>query len=741
VTMANRNVWDEEFFGYLQHDALKLTTFGVLAITWMTLIIARDIIALDSLLLWMPAILITGGSCGLTLLVEHRWGFRMAGSVLVVGLAGAVAVAFWGTRRTEALYLSIPVLSLAYGLLGPQTGVALGVSFLAVGAAGVAAGFLTAPQLALPMLIMLVTVGLTAMSQYHIYTGLRQTWDSYQSSLKIAEEARRHRAELARVTKSLDEAYQRLRHLNEAYVEAWQVAEEAKRFKAEFAANISHELRTPLNIIVGLTELMIQSPESYGGVRLPSAYWRDLSIVYRNARHLAQLVDDVLDLARIEAARMNMVMQEVDATSLVREAVEIIRPLVTGRGLTLRVEIQDGLPRLWADPTRVRQVLLNLMSNATRFTEEGSITVTVKRSDHHVQFSVADTGIGIAPEDVPKIFEAFHQLSTSPHKKQQGVGLGLTLSKHFVELHGGKIWVESRPGQGSTFYFTLPVTEKGTTERPVLPSLLSFTPPLRLEEGDRVLVAITRSAAGVRLLDRYVEGYRTVMAPDLDHARSWIQKLCPHGVVVDATEEWTDPQHLPQFAQILGAIHLPIILCPLPGAHRLGAISEAAGYLPKPVQRETLFDLLRQFGERVETILIIDDDRDFVGFLARLLEDRVRPYRVLAAYRGSDGLELIRRHKPDLVFLDLVMPDMDGVEVLRCMRSEPDLRHIPVVIVSGRGDQGDTGMLSGVITFTKAEGFQPAQMTRWIGAILKATPRSVSGLVRGPVKLSADRSG
>ncbi|MBC7239137.1 MAG: hypothetical protein H5T71_03435, partial [Chloroflexi bacterium] len=228
--------------------------------------------------------------------------------------------------------------------------------------------------------------------------------------------------------------------------------------KQQFAQTISHELRTPLNLIISFTELMIQTPEYYEAP-LPPKYARDLGIIYRNARHLQSLINDVLDLARIEAAQMALITEETDLSALTYEAVNTVRSLVESRGLALHTNIPPALPRLRVDPRRIRQVLFNLLSNAVRFTEKGSITVTVMQQDNEIVFAIRDTGIGIADEDKTRIFEEFRQADSGTHRRYGGAGLGLAISKRFVELHGGRIWVESQVGQGSTFYFTLPITQ------------------------------------------------------------------------------------------------------------------------------------------------------------------------------------------------------------------------------------------------------------------------------------------
>jgi signal transduction histidine kinase/CheY-like chemotaxis protein len=571
-----------------------------------------------------------------------------------------------------------------------------------------------------PISVILLTAIASWLSTRNLYTALAWSRNSTMEALRRAEQARDRQSELQRALKALDEASYRIRRMNYQLALARDQAEEARRLKSQFAASISHELRTPLNLIVGFTELMFQSPEYYGA-RLPPNYLRDLGIVYRNALHLQGLVDDVLDLSRIEAARMGLFKEETDPRELIREVADTARSLVDSRGLTLHLHIPENLPPLWIDPLRVRQVLFNLLNNAARFTEQGSVTVKAEIANGSLLVSVEDTGVGIAPKDIPKVFEEFRQLDSSTRRRQGGAGLGLAISRHFVQLHGGRIWVDSEPGRGSTFSFTLPLSRGDAELEPPSHGSSSCVPSALETERDRVLLAVTSSPAAANLLNRYVEGYRTIVAQDLHQAREWSGKLIPQGVVVDTTSGCHDSEELRRLAEEWGLQGVPFIACPLPGEEPLRQRMTVDGYLVKPVTRRNLLDTLRQFGEDVETILVIDDDHDFVQLMGRMLDSPLRPYRVLKAYGGYEGLQVMQHRRPDLVLLDLMLPDLDGREVLQQMRSDPVLRGTPVVIVSARGEMEDVGELSGVIMVTKGEGFQPGELVRCVRAILDSS--------------------
>ncbi len=494
---------------------------------------------------WLGVGLLIVGAVGSYLLKRRHLG--AATHLLVWSIVGAAVCAIRVFPYPELAYLFIlPVvfagvllsqpahllvaavanaLTLALGLA--RVGLALpahGAAFLLV--LGALFTRLLARDLALPVAIIALVTAASWVSARSLYTALTWVLYGYERARRNEEIARGQQGELRRALKALDEATYRLERLNYMLALAGEQAEEARRLKQQFAQTISHELRTPLNLIVGFTELMTESPEYYGGPLAP-AYQRDLNIVHRNACHLQDLINDVLDLARIEAAQMSLAPEEVDPADLVREAVATARSLVEARGLALHTAVEPGLPALWVDPTRIRQVLFNLLNNAARFTDQGSVTVSARRQDEQVVFAVADTGVGIAPEDIQYIFEEFRQADGSTRRSHGGAGLGLAISRRFVELHGGRIWVESEVGRGSTFYFSLPASQ-GPAAALSHPHLLrtAGTAPARGGE-EPVLLAFTRSPSAAALLMRYVRGFRTVVASDREQAQRAARQFMP----------------------------------------------------------------------------------------------------------------------------------------------------------------------------------------------------------------------
>jgi CheY-like chemotaxis protein/anti-sigma regulatory factor (Ser/Thr protein kinase) len=498
--------------------------------------------------------------------------------------------------------------------------------------------------------------------------------------------------------------------------------------KQHFAQTISHELRTPLNLIVGFSETMIQSPEYYGSA-LPPLYMRDLTIVHRNACHLQALVNDVLDLARIESAHMGLQMAEVDLAELAEEAVNTARALVEARGLAFNVHIAPDLPRTWVDPVRIKQIIFNLLNNAARFTDHGSVTLDVALRGDEVIFAVIDTGLGIPPEHLEHIFEPFRQLDDPMRRRAGGAGLGLTISQQLARLHGGQVRVESRVGEGSAFSLHLPLQGK-TPESPPggAPETPTYSPsPQRTRDNVALLVSNSPSASA--MLSRALRMCRTISVTDLDQAQQAARHMLPQAIILDTSDQrlaQVDPGAL---AEAWGVPSTPLIACPLPGEEVIRRRLAAHGFLIKPISHEVLWDTLRPFGESVTDILIVDDDPDFVRLMERMLDNPLKRYRVASAHSGREALGLIEWRTPDLVLLDLDMPDIDGFELCRRIRANPDWGALRVVIVSGQEEWDVSNTLHGQFAVSRAAGLASSEVLKWLQSVL-------GNLMSAPASLS-----
>ncbi len=732
MTIAKETSEFRDNLAYLQTESLTVIALlsGVIGFIWLCLVVWPVTGEFAPISAWVGGGLLTLSAI-ISFLLKSRH-LRMARHLLVWSISGAIAFAMFTFLSPAVAYLFILPIIFASVLLSQRAtflvATVASLTALAVGLMYLGRPFSLA-DVVLPVTTILLVSVAAWLSMRNLYTTLAWVWNGYENARRNEQMVREQQVELRRVLKALDESTFRLERANYQSALARDQAEEARRLKQQFAQTISHELRTPLNLIVGFTELMAQSPEYYEH-QLSPAYLRDLSTVYRNACHLQSLVNDVLDLARIETAQMSLQPEEVDPSILVRETVEIVRSLVVARGLTLCVEVDAFLPKLWVDPIRIRQVLFNLINNAVRFTERGSVTIRVCQQGEEVIFAVADTGVGIAAKDIPRLFEEFQQVDGSTRRRHGGSGLGLAISRRFVDLHRGRIWVESQVAQGSTFYFSLPMSriDPGDAINGRAMEVTRLAPVKWGEES--ILLAITDSPAAATLLTRYVRGCRTIVSHDLEQGRRVAQQLMPQVVVVDVTCGQLDAQKLEELVRDWNLPHTVFLICPLPGEESLRQRLRVDGYLIKPVSRQGLWDVLRQFEENVDHVLVIDDDHDFVRLLSRMLDNPIRRYRVTSAYSGQEGLALLRHRQPDLILLDLGLPDLDGVQIIDRIRSTPMWQHIPIVAVSAQDEIDNLEALTGAMVIAQAGGLKPGEVVRWIQHVLDTTMQTRSSLER-----------
>ncbi len=726
----------EESLSDLREETLTLITLfnGVMGILWFFWIGWPGAQHLSFTSAWIGTALLLISGIGSLLLKQKN--MSLSANWLVWGFLAATVCAVFTFTSPGFIYLLILPILFASVLLSTSNllliAVVTSILTLGIGLVRYSTPFSAPPSrpmafifqltvqalsgdIALPVVIILFVTLTAWFSTQNLHTALMGMWSGYERARRNEEEARKHQAELARVLKALDEATYRWKRANYMMTLARDQAEDARRLKQQFAQTISHELRTPLNLIVGFIEVMVESPEYYGGT-LPPTYMRDLSIVYRNARHLQDMVNDVLDLARIEAAQMGLIPEETDIAALVQDVINTAHNLVEARGLALHVDIAPDLPHLWVDPTRIRQVLFNLLNNAARFTEQGSVTVQVHARDEDVLFAVSDTGAGIAPEDVERIFEEFQQADGSTRRPQEGVGLGLAISRRFVKLHKGHIWVESTPGAGSTFFFSLPKQQAqldGTPE-----SALNLDHEVLEKQNEAILLAVTCSPSAAILLNRYIRGYRTIVVRDLDHAKRAMQQVMPQAVVIDTAGEKICSDELNTLALTWGLHRIPFIACPFPGEEPLRQHLNVEGYLVKPITRQSLWDTLNRLEHEVQSVLIVDDDRDFVRLLKRMLDIPVRRFQISSAHSGQEAIAMIHLRPPDLVLLDLMLPDISGLEVLTHIRDIPGGEDIPIIIISAQDEVNSSTLIQGTVRITKAEGLMPGEEIQWIQKVL-----------------------
>ncbi|MCC6626871.1 MAG: response regulator [Chloroflexi bacterium] len=669
---------------------------------------------------WVSGLVVLMG-----LFVCDRLRFRhptLAAHLFVIVVGGALVAEMW-MRGSAAPLALLPALVLAAvvllsPLLGLSAGIAVIGSIVGLWSTG-AMPWLSGDRLVEAGLMAAATLVAAWALARNLYQAITWSVASHAEAWLKTQEARQNRAELVGALKQLDQAYYRLQRANAALELAWKAAEEAERAKAEFATNISHELRTPLNLIVGFSELMLSAPESYGAP-LPAGYRGDLYAVFRSAQHLLTLTNDVIDLARIGIGRLALAREPIDLAQVIGDACDIVRPYVEAKGLWLRLEIEPTLPVMSLDRLRIRQVLLNLMTNAARFTERGGITVAARHDDVAVRVTVTDTGAGIASTDLPLVFEEFYSTSETARPDGRGlggVGLGLPLSREFVRLHGGGIGVDSIVGRGTNFWFTLPLGA---------PHLAAVQPSIGRPISaavERILVLAGGDEQLADFLRRHLKGWSVLAAVDLTTAATIAIDARAQVVLADADLDSGGRE-----------ASVPLIRLPLPHGERLSAALGAAGHLVKPIAREALVEAIANLGCPLRRVLLVDDDSDFVRLLERMLrasEALPDGCEVRGAHTGEEALAALAGVPPDLVLLDLVMPGLGGVDVLRQMRSIPALAGVPVIVLSGEDQLLAQFPLHGTLSVTAPEGFQLEELLGAVEALL-GTLRPPRGYLTAP---------
>ena len=467
------------------------------------------------------------------------------------------------------------------------------------------------------------------------------------------------------------------------YKAAWAAkaeAEEANRLKSRFLANMSHELRTPLNSIINFAYLLLAGAEgeaTRGQADL-------LTRIEEAGKHLLSLINDVLDLSKIEAGRMELNLEELDLGAIAKSVLSTAGGLVADSGVELRNEIPADLPSARADKTRLRQVFLNLLSNAAKFTPEGHITVRASADAAKLTVEVEDSGIGISDKDIPRAFSEFVQLDGDLDRRAGGTGLGLPLSRRFVELQGGTMWAESEPGKGTSFFFTLPRADRTEVEetpvggegRQARPEAAKDRLALRVlvigDDQDRCR-AIQRELAG--------GGYRVELASDAGEALGSIRASEPDAIVLDVMMPRMDGWELLRSLKAADTTRrIPVVMCTVLNEVALATSLGAADYLTKPVEVDKLRSAIFRLAPPGGRVLAVDDDENALEIVRRALESA--EFKVEIVHDGMAGLAAAHVNNPDVIVLARSPSGTEGPDFLASLKSDPDTAAIPVVMAT-----------------------------------------------------------
>ncbi len=470
----------------------------------------------------------------------------------------------------------------------------------------------------------------------------------------------------------------------EAARKAKAVAEEANQAKSTFLANMSHELRTPMNAIIGYSEMLKEEAEDLGEEDLIP----DLQKIHSAGKHLLSLINDILDLSKVEAGRMELYLETFEIASLVEDVLATVCPLVDQNANVLSVDYPKNLGTMHADLTKVRQSLFNLLSNGCKFTEGGAIKLRVNRytncDQHWVNFQVSDTGIGMTSEQVERLFQPFTQVDSSTTRKYGGTGLGLTITKRFCQMMGGNISVKSELGQGSTFTIELPTyvrdpkAESPSQVTESADSLSEKTSTILIIDDDPTIHDIVR-----RFLAR--QGFEVRSATSGAEGLRLAKKIHPEAITLDVMmpgmDGWAVLTALKADPEVA---NIPVIVMTIVDDKNLGYALGASDYLLKPIDRQQLTAVLQkyQLDQSSDSIMVVEDDTATREMMRRQLEKG--GWQIIEAGNGRKALETIEAAPPGLIILDLMMPEMDGFEFVHQLRQQPQWRSIPVIVLTAK---------------------------------------------------------
>ncbi len=541
-----------------------------------------------------------------------------------------------------------------------------------------------------------------------LYTALDWLSKTQRRAEQLLDVTRSQQAELRSTVKSLQITNELRLQAERELLIANKQARESQRMKEQFAANISHEFRTPLSIILGFSEVMYLSPEVYGSLAWPPKLYRDVSQIYRNSRHLMSMIDDILDLSHFEMTGFTLNKEPTGLEPLLQESLSMVADLFRNDAVTLRAEIEPDLPLLEVDRTRLRQVFLNLLNNACRFTESGTVCLRAFRQEGEVRIEVVDTGPGIPEEQLARIFTEFYQVDYSLSRKHGGAGLGLAICHRFVQAHDGRIWVNSIVGEGSTFTIALPVEE--------LPRGGQLYRTRELEAGPArkapTVLVIDSDPSVISLVQRYLAEYEIISLADDSNLAAQVATHHPVGVVWNVAPG--DPTPRPSLT-----LPVPIITCSLPSRTWMANAFGAVACLNKPINFVQLNQTIDSLGG-VENLLVVDDNSGICQLVERGLATRPGALRVRVAYDGESGLNAMRQEPPDLLLLDLIMPGLNGRQVFDIMQQEEALAHIPVVLLTATDfiSEQFVGQNS-LLSVQRSQMFQPIEILQCIQPLLK----------------------
>jgi len=642
-------------------------------------------------------------------LMQRR--YLLSQVVWLCGLIGAIVLAFFIFGQYEILDLLIVLPLLAVVTLGvPSAGASI---LVVVVIASILFRFADSP--------ILFTAGIflgsifTTIFGWGLSSNLLDALEAasyhYNEARRLLGETQNHQAEIGRMLKDRNQVNYQLERMNEMLKFSRAQAEEARENRNRFMLAVSHELRSPLNFIIGFSDLMVNAPETYAPLSgWPSGLYEDVQEIYTSSKHLMRLINDILDMGKMDAGQMTLYREKTQIYQIVADVRDMLAGAFEQKGISLSIEFPADLPAVFIDTTRIRQVFLNLLNNGLRFTEQGGVTLKARKMDTHILFSVVDTGMGISSEDLSKVFEEFRQVGEENWRRHTGTGLGLYISRHFVELHGGEMGVESTLGQGTRFFFTLPF------EAPVTDAPISFVQE-RAPDGNPRILLVTPHPEDAEILQRSLDGYVIQPVSNVEQAKEKTRELFPRAILITADAGGLSPDSLPY--------ELPVVTFSM--SRSVASMQNLHARLVKPVSRQALLNAIQSLGPQVHSLLIVDDDPAMSQFIRQSFRadgdiNISNRYNLVSALSGAEGLEILQKNPVDAILLDLELPDVHGWEWLVRLHDRQEFANIPVIIVSAQ-DLPQENFFPGTNALELA--LHRPLTTRELGSVIKSVLENV----------------
>ncbi len=645
----------------------------------------------------------------------------------LLGLLFAIALEGWFNPGLLPLLLFGPWIILVSAVA--PTAVLVAASVVCAALIAALTGRLPDPTAALlPASASLIAATVAAwIASRPIFDSLSMALYSASDAIRARDELREQRQQLAQTVKMLDEALYRQSRLSTSLILARQQAEEARQLKVRFANMISHEIRTPLNIIISFSEVMANAPESYGLREWPASLRADVNEIYRAGKHLLGLINDVLELAQVEANRVILKRERVPLLEVVEQAIALTRGWFDHAGLSLDLQVAGDIPDMLIDRVRIRQVLLNLLSNARHYTARGGVTVRVERLGDEVVVSVRDTGTGISRENLQHLFDEFSRFAESVDE-MAGSGLGLAISRLFIQLHGGRMWAESAgvPGLGTTVSFTLPFSAAAALSEPHDAGHDAEYWQSRYDQArsERVVLVAADDPTTAQVSARLLANQGRIVTSSVAGAPQMLHQHEPDAVVVLA--EGRALQH--EAIDALRRWRAPVVTCELDmsaGLKRLSSTDadDINGWLVKPITRDDLISALLSAAPNARLVLSVEDDAQMARFYdVALARDHRLPNspRVINISRAAEVMTVLDERLPDVVLLDLNLGDASGWDVLAEIRKRWSSRELPVIVVTAMDRFGLPVLHSRAINVTRLSTFGQRETVLCLQNVLEA---------------------